>query len=58
VIGRGNAFRLNEGRFRLKKEIFYHDGGEALAQVAQRSCGCTLLTVFKARLDGALSSLV
>jgi len=27
-------------------------------QVAQRSCGCPLLEVFKARLDGALSNLV
>jgi len=35
-----------------------HKDGEALAQVAQRSCGCPSLAVFKARLDGALSSLV
>jgi len=25
-----------------KAEIFYDEGGEALAQVAQRSCGCPL----------------
>jgi len=25
-----------------KKEILYSEGGEALAQVAQRSCGCPL----------------
>jgi len=33
-------------------------GGEALAQAAQGSCGCPLREVFKARLGGALSSLV
>ena len=33
-----------KGRFRLaiKKEILYSEGGEALDQVAQRSCGCPL----------------
>jgi len=25
---------------RYKKEILHHEGGEALAQAAQRSCGC------------------
>jgi len=40
------------------EEIFHHEGGETLEQVAQRSCGCPLLEVFKGRLDGALSSLV
>jgi len=38
----GNGFKLKEGRFRLKKETVYCEGGEALAQVAQRSCGCPL----------------
>jgi len=40
------------------KEIFYDESGKELEQVAQRSCGCPLLEVFKARLDGALSNLV
>jgi len=41
---RGNGFKLKEGRFTLhiRKKLFYHEGGEALPQVAQRSCGCTL----------------
>jgi len=30
---------------------------EAVAQVARRSCGCPVLEVLKARLDGALGSL-
>ncbi|KAK4821731.1 hypothetical protein QYF61_000274 [Mycteria americana] len=36
---RSNGFKLREGRFRLKKEIFYNEGGEALEQVAQRGSG-------------------
>jgi len=27
---------------RYKEDILYDKGGEALAQVAQRSCGCSL----------------
>ena len=38
----GNCFELKEGRFSSKEEILYREGGEALAQVAQRSCGCPL----------------
>ena len=34
------------GRFRLEglvwEDIFYSDSGEALEQVAQRSCGCPI----------------
>jgi len=36
-VSRGNSFKLDEGRFRI--EIFYSQGGEVLAQAAQRSCG-------------------
>jgi len=41
---RGNGFKLKEGRFRsdTSEEILYCEGGEALAQVAQRSCGCPI----------------
>ena len=28
--------------YRYSEEIFHHEGGESLAQVAQRSCGCPL----------------
>ena len=56
---RGNGFKRKEGRFglRSKGEIVPCEGGEALAQVAQRSCGCPSLEGFKARLDGALGNL-
>jgi len=35
---RGNSFKLEEGRFRLdrRKKFFYNEGGETLAQIAQR----------------------
>ena len=37
---RGNSSKLQEGRqIRYKEEFFYDAGGEALEQVAQRSCG-------------------
>ena len=39
---RGNGCKLKEGRFRYEEEILPHGGGETLAQVAQRSCGCSL----------------
>jgi len=39
---RDNGFKLKESRFRYKEEILYYEGSEALAQAAQRSCGCPL----------------
>jgi len=39
---RGSGCKLKEGRFRYWEEILPHEGGETLAQVAQRSCGCPL----------------
>jgi len=38
--------------------MLYGEDGETLGQVAQRDCGCLPLEAFRARLDGALSSLV
>jgi len=29
-------------KIRYEKEILYYEGGEALEQVSQRSCGCLL----------------
>ena len=42
---RGNGFKLKEGRFRSdtrKKFLPSSEGGEALEQVVQRSCDCSL----------------
>jgi len=37
---RRNGFKLRKGRFRAdKEEIFYHEGGETVEQIAQRGCG-------------------
>jgi len=54
-----NGFKLREGRFRLdiRKEVFYNEGGETLAQVAQRGSRGSTLETFKVKLDGALSNL-
>jgi len=42
---RGNGFKLKEGKFRLDimRKILYSESGEALAQAAQRRCGCSIL---------------
>jgi len=38
------GFNLEDGRLRLDiRKILYSEGGEALAQVAQRSCGCPII---------------
>jgi len=39
---RHNDCKLKRGRFISKKEILYYEGGEILAQVAQKSCECPL----------------
>ena len=38
------VFKLNEERFRLdfKGNFFQREGGEVLAQAAQRMCGCPI----------------
>jgi len=54
---KGNGFKLKEGRLRLdiSKKFFLV---RVVRHWNQRSCGCTSLEGFKARLDGALSNLV
>jgi len=39
-------------------EILYSEGGEEREQASRRSYGYPSLEVFKARLDGALGSLI
>jgi len=54
---KGNGFKLKEGRFRLGGNLLL-GGDEVLAPIAQRAVGALFLEVPKARLDGALCSLV
>jgi len=54
---KGNCFKLKEGRFRLGGNLLL-GGDEVLAPIAQRAVGALFLEVPKARLDGALCSLV
>lgn len=42
----------------IRRKFFYLVSGEALEQFAQRSCGCSILEAFKARLVGALGNLI
>ena len=58
---RGNGFKLKEGRFKLdvmEKLFTMRTVVKVLEQVAQRDVDAPSLEVFKARLDGALGSLV
>lgn len=58
-MGQRGGFKLQKGRFRLDvMQKFFTQSGEALDQVAQNSCGCPMLELFKARLDGALGNVV
>lgn len=39
----GNGSKLKEGRFRLNiRRAFFHEGGDTLEQLVQRSCGYTI----------------
>ena len=56
---RGNGFKLREGKFRLDvRGILYKESGEVLEQLPREAVDAWSLEVFKARLDGALGSLV
>jgi len=50
---------LKEGRFRLDiGEVLYRENGEVLEQLPRDAVDAPSLEVFKARMDGALHSLV
>ncbi|KFP22037.1 hypothetical protein Z169_05783, partial [Egretta garzetta] len=55
-----NDFRLKEGRFRLdiRKKFFTVRGVRHWNRLPREAVDAPSLTVFKARLDGALSNLV
>jgi len=41
-----------------KEEIFYDEGGEALARLPREAVNAAFLGTFQARLDGALGNLI
>jgi len=57
---RGNGFKLEEGRFRLavRKEFFTMRMVKLWNMLPREALDAPSLTVFKARLDGALSNVV
>ena len=56
---RGNGLKLRKGRFRLDiRGKFFTESGEVLEQLPREAVDAPSLEVFKARLDGAMSSLV
>jgi len=57
---RGNSFKLKEGRFRIhiRKKFFPKRVVKHWNRLPREAVAAPSLAVFKARLDGALSSLV
>ena len=57
---KGNSFKLEEGRFRLdiRKKLFTVRGVRPWNRLPSEVVDAPSLEAFKARLDGALSSLV
>ena len=60
AIGQGNGIKLKEGRFKLdiRKKFFTTRVVRPWHRLPREAVAPPLLAVFKARLDGALSSLV
>ena len=57
---RGNGFKLKEGRLRfdVRGKFFITESDEVLNRLPREVVDATSLEVLKARLDGALGSLV